>query len=140
MSHFRLHRLAAAVAIGFAAALTLSAVALAEQNETPKATLVKIHADWCGTCTMLNATWDALRKEHAGKVRFVILDVTNQKTLERSRAEAERLGLGDLFERYKASTGTVAIVDSASGRTVRVMKGELDASKYRPVIANLLDS
>ena len=133
-------RFSAWAAFAVTAILALAAVVQADSPAAPKATLVKIHADWCGTCTMLDSTWQALRNEYGENVRFVVLDVTDRSTVERSRAEAERLGIADLFDRYKSSTGTVAIVDSGTGKVVRVLRGELDAGKYRPAIASLVES
>ena len=50
-------------------------------------------------------------------------------TLARSTAEADRLGIRAFFDSYKSKTGTVGVID-ANGKTVSVLKGEMDPSKY----------
>ncbi len=55
-----------ALALGLAAvallALGASAARADHHEEVAKPMVVKIHADWCGTCTKLNTTWEALLK------------------------------------------------------------------------------
>ena len=140
MSRSLCPRFTAIAGLLVAALFGFAVAAQADHHGSSKAMLVKIHADWCGTCTKLNTTWEVLQQEHGANVRFVILDVTNQSAVEKSRAEAERLGITALFDKYKASTGTVAVVNSATGETVSVMKGEFDAAKYASAIASLLES
>ena len=96
-------------------------------NDKPM--IVKIHADWCGTCTRLEATFDELEKQIGSDARIVVLDVTDKAAVARSAAEADRLGIREFFDSYKSKTGTVGVID-ANGNTVSVMKGEMDPSKY----------
>ena len=127
-----------ALALGLAAAALLglgASAARADHHEEPaKPMVVKIHADWCGTCTKLNTTWEALRKEHGDSVEFVILDVTDRSSTASSRELAESLGITGLFDQYKSQTGTIAVVDGATLQPVEVLKGELDVARYRPAI------
>ena len=58
-----------------------------------------------------------------------MFDVTDKATLKESTAEAKRLGLTTVLDEYKASTGTIAVLD-ADGKTLSVFKGVSDASKY----------
>ena len=85
----------------------------AQAEESGQPLVVAIHADWCGTCTRLNATFDA----------------TDRAAVERSRAKAEELGISAFFDEYKSQTGTVGVLD-ASGRPIEVLKGETDPAKY----------
>ncbi len=121
--------LAILVAIGFAVG-----PAGADHHEKStmahgKPMIVKIHADWCGTCTRLEATFDELEKQIGADARIVVLDVTDKAAVARSAAEADRLGIREFFVSYKSKTGSVGVID-ACGNTVSVMRGELDASKY----------
>jgi len=60
--------------------------------------VVKIHADWCGTCTRMNPTFEALREQESGDARIVVLDVTDKQSLAASTAEADRLGIRSFFD------------------------------------------
>ncbi len=121
--------LAALVAIGFAVGPALAGHHEKAETADAKPMIVKIHADWCGTCTRLEATFDELEKQIGSDARIVVLDVTDKAAVARSAAEADRLGIREFFDSYKSKTGTVGVID-ANGKTVSVMKGEMDPSKY----------
>lgn len=91
--------------------------------------IVEIHADWCGTCTKLKPTIEALQERVGGEARIVVLDVTDRAAVEASAAEADRLGIRGFFDAHKGATGTVGVL-AADGTPVRVMKGELDTEEY----------
>jgi thiol-disulfide isomerase/thioredoxin len=105
------------------------------EEDASRPFVVKIHADWCGTCTRLEPTLDALEKEVGDGARIVVLDVTDKQTLAGATAEADRLGIREFFETYKSKTGTVGVLDGASREPVRVMKGELDVAEYQRALA-----
>ncbi len=116
--------------LGLAALATLVlAGAPAQAGDAGKPKIVKIHADWCGTCTRLNTTFEALQEQLGSEADIVVLDVTDRDAVEASRAKAEELGIVAFFDEYKGRTGTVGVFD-ASGSTIVVMKGEMDAQKY----------
>ena len=131
-----------ALALGLAAAALLglgaSAARADHHEQSAKPMVVKIHADWCGTCTKLNTTWEALRKEHGDSVEFVILDVTDRSSTSSSRELAESLGIAVLFDQYKSKTGTIAVVNGVTLQPVAVLRGELDVARYRPAIEKAL--
>jgi thiol-disulfide isomerase/thioredoxin len=97
--------------------------------------VVKIHADWCGTCVSLDPTIEALQESQGTRARIVVLDVTDRETLARASTEADRLRLRAFFDQYKAKTGTVGVLHGATREPVSVFKGELDAAKYEAAIA-----
>lgn len=103
-------------------------------EEADKPMIVKIHADWCGTCTKLNATMAELESRVGGEATIVVLDVSDRDAVARSSAEADRLGIRAFFDEYKGKTGTVGVL-TASGEPVSVMKGELDTEKYVVALA-----
>lgn len=105
----------------------LATAAAAEEGGQPM--IVKIHADWCGTCTKLNTTFDELQTEVGEEAQLVILDVTDKDAVARSTAEADRLGIREFFDRYKGKTGTVGVI-AADGEVVVVLKGEFDPAPY----------
>lgn len=81
----------------------------------------------------------ALQKEYAGKVSFLILDVTNDGATERSRAAAESAGLGTFF-RENDSTGVVTVFGRDRAKVVATLAGETDVSRYRAPLAAALGS
>src|SRR5262245_41015859 len=91
--------------------------------------IVKIHADWCGTCAKLKQTFEMLEREVGGQASIVVLDVTDRTTFEKAREQADRLGIRDFFDANGSKTATVAVFD-ARGAVVAVMRGELDPAPY----------
>jgi len=122
------HLLAAALGI---AVLTAPAGPRAEAAAQP--ILVKVHADWCQTCTRLEPTWRRIEAEYGDRVRMVVFDVTDRGSLESSRENARRLGLSELFDDVKSSTGTIAVL-RPNREPVRIFKGVLDYAVYEAAI------
>jgi len=122
---------AIALAVALTAALLLLGTAASARAEAgaDKPTVVKIHANWCGTCAKLEGTWAELKTTYGDTANFVVFDVTDKAALKESTAAAKRLGLTTIFDEYKSSTGTIAVLD-ADGKTLSVFKGVSDASKY----------
>jgi thiol-disulfide isomerase/thioredoxin len=114
---------------------------VAARAETPAAAdttrpfVIKMHANWCGTCTALEPVWEELEREFGAHARFVRFDVTDRAALARSQREAERLGLAEFLAEHKSQTGTISVLDGATREPVAVMQGEADVSKYRAAIA-----
>jgi len=96
--------------------------------------VVKVHADWCGTCRMLEPTWKRIENELADDARIVVLDVTDREAVAASRKQAERLGLTRFFDRYKSQTGTIGVLDG-DREPVKVMKGTLEFAEYERAVA-----
>jgi thiol-disulfide isomerase/thioredoxin len=132
-------RLSASLA---AAVLVLAAVALAAPKaragsgscET-KPFIVKIHADWCGTCKRLGPVWEEIQATLGEQATVVNLDVTDRAAYDRSRAEAERLGIDTFVDEYRARTGAIAVLDCRTREPVVVLLGERDITKYRDALA-----
>ena len=128
------------VEVAFAVLALLVAAASAEAGEISSAEdasapfVVKIHADWCGTCTRMDPTFDELEAALGSGARIVVFDVTDKDAVARSRAEANRLGLGEFFEGHRSKTGTAAVLDGATREPVQVMKGETDVSVYTTAV------
>ncbi len=122
-------------------ALWAAAVAASAETEVPadadasRPFVVKVHADWCGTCTKLNPTWEGIQAKIGDNARFVVFDLTDKEAVQRSRAEAERLGLTPFLTRHKRSTGTIAVLDGASREPVIVLRGDTDVAKYEEAVA-----
>ncbi len=112
------------------AAFLLSGPAAAEE---PGPLVVKIHADWCGTCTRMEPSWESAENALGSSARFVILDVTDADKLAASRKQAEALGIVAFFDAHQAKTGTVGVL-SSTGETAATFKGELEVETVRAAI------
>lgn len=103
-------------------------------KDAAKPFVVKIHADWCGTCRMLEPTLTALEKKMGSSARVVVLDVTDRESYATAKAEAERLGIGSFFDQYKSRTGIVGVLDGSTRETIKVLSGELDIHVYEKLL------
>ena len=117
----------------------MAATTQAVETDSDKPTLVKIHANWCGTCARTEGTWEQLKETYGDSANFVIFDVTDREALQQSQADAKRLGLSAILDEYKSSTGTIAVV-SASGETLGVFKGVSDPERYGEAIGQACTS
>lgn len=129
---------AVVAAASFAVALLLLAPsALAGKSDevcTAKPLVVKIHADWCGTCKAMSSVWTRIGDEMGDQARIVELDVSDRVAFGESQTTAEELGIGEFFREYRSRTGTIAVLDCRSFEPVAVMNGERDIAKYREAI------
>ncbi len=106
-----------------------------EQRCAKPAVVVKIHADWCGTCKALDAVWKQLGDEAADVATLVELDVSDRVAYGTSRARAQQLGITEFFEEYRSQTGTIAVLACDSNDPVEILVGERDLGKYYDAIA-----
>ena len=102
--------------------------------------VVKIHAEWCGICKAIAATWEQLRSEVGDRATLVTLDVTDRGSVEASIARAEGLGIGEFLKEYRRQTGTVAVIDCKTLEPVSILRAEQDLSKYQEAIAKARSS
>lgn len=124
----------------FMTALMLGAPAQAEddfEDEGPQPFIVKIYADWCGTCQRLKPVWQRIQEDLGEEAQVVLLDVTDKGAVEASKQRAKDLGIEGFFKNYKSKTGTIGVLKS-SGSTVSVYKGEGDFSVYERALENAL--
>lgn len=128
----------AAIVAGVVLGCVISSSAAAGPSDEvcpAKPFVVKIHADWCATCRRVDAVWTKLGTEMADRVNIVEFDVSDRVAFEASRADADRLGLGEFFREYRSRTGTIAVLDCKSREPVAIMTGEVDLSKYLDAIS-----
>jgi thiol-disulfide isomerase/thioredoxin len=97
--------------------------------------VVKIHADWCGSCRALESVWQRIETDLADQATAVTLDVSDRVAYTQSQAEAERLGISEFFQEYRSRTGTIAVLDCNTREPVAIMNAERDLEKYRQAIA-----
>jgi thiol-disulfide isomerase/thioredoxin len=99
-----------------------------------KPVLVDVYATWCPGCKNIAPTLSQLKQDYAGKVNFVVLDVTDQAKVKETQAQAEKLGLGKFLEANKSKTSTVAIVDPATGNILTVFKNNPNKADYTKIL------
>jgi thiol-disulfide isomerase/thioredoxin len=99
-----------------------------------KPVLVDVYASWCGGCQAIKPTLSTLQKQYAGKVNFVVFDVTNKATTMASQAKAQRLGLGAFLAENKSKTATVAIINPANGQVLKLYQANPSLQDYTAVI------
>lgn len=112
-----------------------SAAPVSAESDASKPFIVKIHADWCGTCQRLTPTFEALNEKLGDGARFVVFDVTDRETVAASQAEADRLGIRSFFDNHKSQTGTIAVLHGATREPVVVLGGVTDTSRYEDAVA-----
>ena len=90
----------------------------------PELLVVKLHADWCGSCLVLGPRIDSAREQadlDESSALFVTLDLTDEATRHQSALLAHSLGLEEFFAANRGKTGFAILVDVASGE----IKGRL---------------
>ncbi len=99
-----------------------------------KPRVVVVYADWCPLCQKLKPALALINEKYAGKIRFVRLDVTDEKTTAASMEQAKSLGLQEFFQKNREKTSLVVIQD-ASGHEVFRAVHDYEFQHY----ANVLD-
>jgi thiol-disulfide isomerase/thioredoxin len=108
-------------------------ISSAEASSPTRPFVVKLHARWCAVCMITTSVWSQIEKEYSGRVNLLVLDFTDDQTTEASRAAAERVGLGRVFEE-SGSTGVVLIVDGRTREVIASIAGSRDFDEYRTAI------
>jgi thiol-disulfide isomerase/thioredoxin len=99
-----------------------------------KPVVVDVYATWCPGCKNIAPTLSQLKRDYAGKVNFVVLDVTDRGKLKQTEAIAQRLGLGKFLEANKGKTSTVAIVDPATGNILSLYQNNSNKADYTKIL------
>jgi thiol-disulfide isomerase/thioredoxin len=99
-----------------------------------KPVVVDVYATWCAGCKNIAPTLSQLKRDYAGKVNFVVLDVTDRGKLKQTEATAQRLGLGKFLEANKGKTSTVAIVDPATGNILSLYQNNSNKADYTKIL------
>ena len=116
---------------------TLSAADIADSE---KPYIVKLHAQWCPYCMLTKDEWTQLQQAYRDRARMVVMDFTNEAATERSRVEAQRLGLGQFFADYAGATGVVVVLDGRTREVLAEIGGNADFSEYENAVAGALAS
>jgi hypothetical protein len=79
-----------------------------------------------------------LKKDYEGKVNFVVLDVTDKSTTGKSEATATQLGLSKFLAANKAQTGSLTIIDPATGAILAQYRNNANLADYKTVLDKAL--
>ncbi|MEE3327545.1 MAG: thioredoxin family protein [Myxococcota bacterium] len=96
--------------------------------------VVKIHADWCGSCKASKATWKRVETELAAQATVIEFDVSDRISYTEALSNAESMGVEEFFQEYRTQTGTVAVLACETRKPVEILRGERDFDKYRLAI------
>ena len=103
--------------------------------QTPKAKplVAVIYADRCPLCQKLKPVLARINERYHGKIRFVRLDVTSEKTAAEAKLEAHNAGLESFFDENKERTSLVIIQDT-SGHEIFKAYHDYDFQHYTQVL------
>ncbi len=99
-----------------------------------KPVVVDVYATWCPACQNIAPTISQLEKKYAGKVEFVVLDVSDKSTTTAAEAKAQELGLSKFLAANKTQTGSLTIVDPATGNILAQHRNNPDATAYTKIL------
>jgi thiol-disulfide isomerase/thioredoxin len=112
----------------------VQAIATADAAAAGAPWVVKLHAQWCPVCMLTKGMWSQIEERYAGRVRLAVFDFTDEATTAATRAEAERLGLGDVLDEAGFATGTILVLDGRSKEIVAWINGSRDFADYEAAI------
>jgi thiol-disulfide isomerase/thioredoxin len=114
------------------------AIALAAMKLDPqlqgKPTIVYIYATWCPGCKNIAPTMAKLQSQYRDRVNFVVLDVSDRKAIQASMMTARKFGLMQFFSAHRNQTSTVAIIDPATGRTLKKFQNNANLEDYQGIL------
>ena len=99
-----------------------------------KPVVVDIYASWCPACQNIAPTLSQLKQQYAGKVHFVVLDVSDRSSTARSEAIAKELGLSAFFAANKTQTGALTIIDPSTGKVLSQHRNNANKATYTKVL------
>lgn len=105
-----------------------------------KPVVVDIYASWCPACKNIAPTVSQLKQQYAGKVNFVVLDVSDKSSSAKAEATAKKLGLSKFFAANKTQTGSLTIVDPATGKILAQHRNNPNKSAYTSVLDSAIAS
>ncbi|WP_310425556.1 thioredoxin domain-containing protein [Chamaesiphon sp. VAR_48_metabat_135_sub] len=99
-----------------------------------KPVVIDIYASWCPACKNIAPTVSQIKQQYAGKINFVTLDVSTKASSAKAEATAKQLGLSEFFAANKTKTGSLLIVDPATGNILTQHKNNPDLTAYSTVL------
>jgi thiol-disulfide isomerase/thioredoxin len=103
-----------------------------------KPVVVDVFATWCPACQNIAPTVSQLKQTYEGKVHFVVLDVSDKSTTGEAETTAQRLGLSQFLADNKAQTGSLTIIDPATGNILAQHRNNANLADYTAVLDKAL--
>lgn len=123
--------------------LTAEASAEITGNDTDQISVigVKMDADWCGKCKVMNPKMDNVMPEFKGDdILFVKFNMTDDFTIQQAGKLAERMNLSTLFEENKGSTGYMVLVNADTGEVLHTLQSDQSEEELIRDIRRTLES
>jgi thiol-disulfide isomerase/thioredoxin len=99
-----------------------------------KPVVVDIYASWCPACKNIAPTVSKIKQQYGNKITFVTLDVSNKTSSAKAEAKAKQLGLSKFFAANKTQTGSLTIVDPATGNILGQERNNPELTAYSTVL------
>ena len=99
-----------------------------------KPVVVDVYASWCPACNNIAPTISQLKQQYAGKVEFVVLDVSDKASTATAESQAKELGLSKFLTENKTQTGSLTIIDPATGNILLQHRNNPDLMAYTKVL------
>src|SRR5215467_6721365 len=96
-----------------------------------------VYADWCPLCQKLKPVLARINERYNGKIRFVRLDMTSEKTAAAAKIEAHKAGLESFLDENKERTSLVIIQDPGGHEIFRAYH-DYDFQHYASILDELL--
>jgi thiol:disulfide interchange protein len=115
-----------------------SETTLTTVNE-PKVLAVRMYADWCGNCKILDSKVESFKEGFSdGRVVFIRLDQTEDFDTAQSELLAGLLGIKDVFLEYKGKTGMMLLIDANSKKLLEVITHRNETDEIKAKIAGYI--
>ncbi len=113
----------------FITAPTFAATVEVEGEGTPALYVVKVHADWCGSCKALVPILDEVRETMSAEpVLFLTLDVTDEDRTGQARLLAAALGI-EQHLKTNNKTGLVLVINPSDKALLETLTRENTADE-----------
>jgi thiol-disulfide isomerase/thioredoxin len=99
-----------------------------------KPVVVDIYASWCPACKNIAPTAAKIKQQYGNKITFVTLDVSDRTSTAKAEAMAKQLGLSKFFAANKNQTGSLTIVDPATGNILGQERNNAELTAYTTVL------
>jgi thiol-disulfide isomerase/thioredoxin len=99
-----------------------------------KPVVVDIYASWCPACKNIAPTVSKIKQQYGDKITFVTLDVSDKASAAKAEATAKQLGLSKFFTANKTQTGSLTIVDPATGNILGQERNNAELTAYSSVL------
>jgi len=102
---------------------------------------VKMDAEWCGKCQVMNPKLDSVMPEFENEdILFVKFNMTDEFTTQQAGLLAERLNLKSLFEENKGKTGYMVLLNAETGEVLHTLQHDQTEDELISDIRSTLES